>query len=225
MIRLEKSEALGRSIRQDDVEDLAKPTWNLVREAIQTGKVNEALTFLDYAFFEFKSVHDSLCVWIDVAFSQLSNFNEEEIYNVVRKRYGPRMLRWLGDTPGVEESLQRGAEYHRAHGGNLKIKEEPDRYVVTLDPCGSGGQLKRTTEFGVARKAYDWTWGKSNVSLYCSHCCIMWEILPIEARGYPIRITEIADRPEDPCVHLYYKKPELIPEKYFTRIGKPVWKG
>jgi hypothetical protein len=41
----------------------------------------------------------------------------------------------------------------------------------------------------------------------------------IELRGYPVRITLVGDKPEDPCVHLFYKKPELIPEEYFTRIG------
>lgn len=224
MISLEKSDVLGRAIRRGDVQELAKPTWQLVREAIQAGRTEEALTFLDYAYFEFKSVHDSLCVWVDVAFSQLAQFGEEEIYNVVSKRYGPRMRRWLIDTPGAEESLERGMEYHRAHGGNLTVQEEPSRYVVTLDPCGSGGQLKRKTDFGIAQKAYDWTWKKSGVSLYCSHCCVMWEIIPIEVRGYPIRITNIGEKPEDPCVHLYYKKPELIPEEYFTRVGRPVWK-
>jgi len=30
----------------------------------------------------------------------------------------------------------------------------------------------------------------------------------------------IGERPEDPCVHLFYKKPELIPEEYFKRVGK-----
>jgi hypothetical protein len=48
----------------------------------------------------------------------------------------------------------------------------------------------------------------------------MWEILPIEMRGYPIRVNIIGDKPSDPCIHYYYKKPELIPEQYFTRIGQ-----
>jgi len=48
----------------------------------------------------------------------------------------------------------------------------------------------------------------------------MLDIIPIELRGYPIRITIPGDKPEDPCIHLFYKKPELIPEDYFTRVGK-----
>ena len=48
----------------------------------------------------------------------------------------------------------------------------------------------------------------------------MWEIVPIEQRGYPLRIVEVGNKPEDPCVLLFYKNPESIPEKYFTRVGK-----
>jgi len=29
----------------------------------------------------------------------------------------------------------------------------------------------------------------------------------------------MGEKPEDPCIHYYYKKPELIPKEYFTRIG------
>ena len=39
MIRLEKSEVWQKEIRQDDPVDLAIPTWKLVREAMQAGKI------------------------------------------------------------------------------------------------------------------------------------------------------------------------------------------
>lgn len=218
MIKLKKSEALGRMIRQDDPEELVIPTWTLAREAISAGKIDEALAFLDYGFNEIKTLHDSLCSFGDDVLSHLAEINEEEVYKVLKKRYEPGIRRWLSDTPGVEESLQRGLEYQRGHGGECTITEEPDRYVIRCDPCGSGGQLRRIKNVGTTKKAYHWTWSKSGVPYYCVHCCVMWEIIPTELRGYPIRINLIGDRPEDPCIHLYYKKPELIPEEYFKRI-------
>jgi hypothetical protein len=220
MIRLKKSKALGRKIRQDDAKELVIPTWTLIRRAIRAGKAGEALTFLDYACWETKTQHDSLCSFVDGVLTHLASLNEEEIYKVLRKRYEPVIRRWLSDTPGVKESLERGTEYQRSHGGNFTLTEEPDRYVLRCDPCGSGGQLRRTKDVGKMKKGYSWTWGKSGIPYYCVHCCVMWEILPVELRGYPLRITLIGEKPEDPCVHLYYKKPELIPEEYFTRIGK-----
>lgn len=221
MNRLEKSEALGRIIRRGNLEELAQPTWELVSQAIKTGKTDEALSFLDYAFGETKMLHDTFVAWIDSLFTYLAKFDEEEIYKFLRMRYETRVRRWLSETPGMKESMERGIEYQRAHGGHCSIKEESNRYVVTCDPCGSGGQLRKGKDYGIAQKAYPWTWGKKNVSYYCSHCCVFWEIIPIEIRGYPIRVTLIGDRPEEPCVHLYYKQPEEIPEEFFTKIGQP----
>jgi len=219
MVRLEKSKALGRLIRQDDAAELGISTWKLVREAIQAGKVDEALKYLNYGCSEVKMLHDSMISFVDDAFTHLAGFGEEEIYEVVKKRYYPVVRRWLSETPGLEESLQRAVEFQRGHGGSLTVTEEADRYVVRCDPCGSGGQLRRTKDVGTLGKTYPWAWGKSGIPYYCAHCAVLWEILPIELRGYPIRISELGDKPEDPCIHYYYKKPELIPEEYFIRVG------
>jgi len=220
MVRLEKSKALGRRIRQDDPGELAVSTLTLAREATRAGKVDEALDLLDYAYSESKNLHDAIISLVDDLLTHLANINEEEIHKVLRKRFEPIIRHWLSETPDAKGSLQRGIESQRGHGGHCKIIEEPDRYVVACDPCGSGGQLRRVKDVAFVKKAYSWTWNRSDIPYYCIHCCIMWEILPIELRGYPIRINLIGDKPEDPCVHLYYKNPELIPEEYFTRIGQ-----
>jgi len=225
MIRLAKSEILGRLIRQDSIGELTVPTWTLIRDAIRTGKTEEALTLLDYCFNETKPVHDNLCSFVDELLTHLATFGDEEVYAFLRRRYEPMVRRWLTETPDVKESLQRSVEYQRGHGGNCSITEEPDRYVVACDPCGSGGQLRRTKEVLPMKRAYFWTWGKRDIPHYCIHCCVIWEILPIELRGYPIRINEIAENPLDPCIHFYYKRPESIPETFYMRIGQSKTEG
>ncbi len=130
------------------------------------------------------------------------------------------------ETLTPEELVVVIAEEFRAHfsgpgrEGAIWVIEEADRYRIVLDPCGSGGRMRKTELFGVTKKTYPWSWNKSGVPYYCIHCAVMWEIIPIELRGYPIRINLCPDRSEDPCVHLFYKRPQLIPEEYFTRVGK-----
>ena len=119
----------------------------------------------------------------------------------------------------MEETLERCTYSQKGHHANFTIVEEPDRYVVTYDPCGTGGKLRRTRSVGTTKKAYPWSWSKSGVPYYCTHCCVHFETIATEIRGYPIKIALPGNKPEDPCVHLFYKKPELIPEEYFTRIG------
>jgi hypothetical protein len=211
---------LKRKTRKDDPPDLAVSNWDLVSQAIKEGKADEALNFLEYERVESRANNDSFTSFVESLLTYLaSNFGEEEDLKSLKPRYSTRLAEFLSTAHGVLEELQRCAESQRRDHANFTVKEEPDRYVVTYDPCGSGGRLRRTRSVGLTKKPHPWSWGKAGVPYYCSHCCVNWEMTGIELRGYPVRITSVGDRPEDPCVHLFYKKPELIPEEYFTRIG------
>ena len=220
MIRYKKLGVLKRKIRQDDMADLAIPTWTLVREAVQAGEVDKALEFMEYGLAEAKIMHDSLVSFTDAVLTHLAGFGEEEIYKAVRSQFYNIVKNWLSTAPSVEETVKRYSELQRGHFSEFTVVEEPDRYVVRYDPCGSGGRLRRTKNVGATKKAYPWSWGRSGVPYYCVHCCIGWEIIATELQGYPVRINLPGEKPEDPCVHLFYKRPELIPGEYFTRIGK-----
>ncbi|GAF96646.1 unnamed protein product, partial [marine sediment metagenome] len=135
MIRLEKSETLQRKIRQDDVEELAIPTWTLVRKALKAGKVDEALEFIDYACFEVKQIHDILAAFPDIALTHIADCcGEEEIIKVLRKRYYDRAKNIISTIKSPREALQRLIEQQRAHFSEFTVVEESDRYVVRTDP-------------------------------------------------------------------------------------------
>ena len=221
MVRLKKSEALGREIRQDDPKDLAIPTWTLVREAIESGNKEEALDFLEYGCAEAEALHDMVVSGRNEAATYIARFlGEEELPKFWRQAAYDNVKKWVEMTPGTEENLQRFTELHRGHFSKITIEEEPDRYIVRYDPCGSGGRLLRTRNVARVQKAYPWSWSMSGIAYYCTHCCMQREIIPTEICGYPLTVTFPPEKPEDPCIHLCYKKPELIPEEYFTRIGK-----
>ena len=225
MIRFERSEALQRKMRLDDATDLGISTWTLARQAIKAGNAEEALEFINYELSVVRGLIDSLTLFRNMALDRLAAFDEEAVEKLERERYTPWVKDWLSTTPGVEESLHRFTEQFRAHGQiDFTVIEEPDRYVMTLDPCGTGGRLRRARAAEGTKKAYPWSWSKSGVCYYCTHCCVFQEVLPIEMRGYPICVTEYPDNPGDPCIHLYYKKPESIPDEYFTRIGQTPWR-
>lgn len=220
-MKIERSEALGRNIRREEGEALAASTWDEVRSAVQEGRKKEALEGIDYGCAEAKMMHDSMCSFADDALTRLAEVaGDEEVHQLLRKRYEPVISRWLITTPDVRESVERGIEFQRGHFGQTSVKEESDRFVVTCDPCGSGGQLRRTKKVARVKEAHDWTWNKKDVPYYCTHCAIMWEIIPTEMRGHPIRINLPPENDGDPCIHLYYKTPEAIPEEYFERISR-----
>jgi len=210
--------------------EIAKSTWDLLREAIQGGRTDEALELLEQGLNVATAQQSSLASFVGMVATHLAQFGEEELEKVYRDRYYPAAKDWIATTPGVEESVERVVRLMESPYSKITVTKEPDRYVVSLDPCRTGGRLRRgvsvalsklpAVSIGTTRKAYPWCWGKSGVSYYCAHSCLFFEIIPIELRGYPIAVIEYPDNPEDPCVFLFYKKPELIPEEYFARVGK-----
>lgn len=219
MIRLQYSEHLERRIRQDDPQELPISSWTLLREAILAKRTNEALEFLADGQVGAKTMHDLQRGEFALLLTYIAdNFGEEQI-----EKYWRNYLHtgnWLAQGYSVEDEVKIDAEQQRQHQGNLTIVEERDRYVITCDPCGSGGKAKRDKIGGVTKKAYPWAWGKAGVPYYCCYCAIMWEIVPTEIQGYPLRITLPGDNLEDPCIHLFYKNKNLILKEYFTRIEK-----
>lgn len=239
MYKLVQSEALHRKIRKDDWAELGIPTWNLVEQAIREDNGQQALECLDYLFHEeVKYIHDQYADFIYGLLTYLAdNFGEEEVPKALRFMFMPMTSgtlhgrSFLYDTSysiTQEETVQQVAEGMRAHCaclGDLTMREEEDKYVIVNNPCGSGGRMRRSgrTEspynFGATKKPYPWSWGKAGVPYYCVHCALWWGIMAIEAQGYPVRVHEFPGNPNDPCLMIFYKNPELIPEKYFTELG------
>lgn len=234
MVRLEHSKVLGRLLRKEGIEDLGVGTPRKIEEAIDAGRIDEAKKLVQYMRKEFEIVHDIYAQYVqDILAFIAKNYGEEQVEAALRSSLeGWFRIRYDAyNRLSLEEKVQVTAEGMRCHldgperQGDFTIIEEKDRFVFKWDPCGSGGILRRRaeaegTELAVAQKAHDWTWGRQGVCLYCSHCSLVNEILPIEHYGYPNRITEYPERAGDPCIWYIYKNPDDIPEEYYRRIGK-----
>lgn len=231
MIKLQKSESLGRVIRQDDLDSLGISTWTAIKDAIKAGNNQLAVDLVDYLKIEGKRGHNIICDFVWVMLTYIAdNLGEEAVYQAWRNMAGPHYQKLSQITPlemvWVRAESERGLRSGANESGNVEVVEEADRYIIYLDPCGTGGRMRREGRtkppynYGVTKKAYPWSWGKVGVPYYCLHCCIMSEILPIEWHGVPQRITGYSDNPDDPCAFYIYKSPELIPEEFFTRVGK-----
>ena len=232
--RLEFSETLGRLLRKGPLDQLGVGTARRIEALIDCGQYEEAKRMTQYFRKEFEVVHDIYARYVqDLLQFIAENMGEDQVAVAFRSS----LEGWFKERYDVynrlslEEKVQLTAEGMRCHldgperQGDFVIVEEKERYVFKWDPCGSGGVLRRTAaaegrELASAKEAHDWTWGKKGVCLYCSHCSLVNEILPIEHYGYPNRITEYPENPGDPCLWYIYKDPDDIPEQYYTRIGK-----
>jgi hypothetical protein len=129
--------------------------------------------------------------------------------------------------------LMRGHFCGPSDDAHIDVVETDDRWVMSFDPCGSGGRMRRGDpirdqsprtdppfNFARAERAHPWTWGKENVCLYCAHCSFVNEILPIERTGIPLRVTDYPETPGDQCRWTVYKDATAIPEEAYRRVGK-----
>jgi hypothetical protein len=241
MLRLVESDRLKRLIREDDGADLGLPTQEMIVKAIDEGRYEEAKALARYMVPEGKGLHDLFCDWIwDMLTKTAEKDGEEAAYQLCRATQKTWMMRrtWKGLLKmSVEDRVRINAEVMRSHrcgpeqDGEIEIIEEQDRISIKMDPCGSGGRMRRGDpvagtpsrlgppyNFGVTKQAHPWSWGLKNVPFYCIHCAIN-EILPIEWGGYPLWVTGYSDDASKPCYWHFYKKPDLIPDEYFNRLG------
>ncbi len=228
-------------MRRDDFADLGVPTPEAIVKAIDEGRLEDAKDLARYTIPEGKSLHDLFCDWIYDIYSKVgAEHGDEAVYKLSKSTQETWMMRrtWKAFTKiPVEDQVALTAEIMRHHrggpkqDGELEIIEEDDRISIKMDPCGSGGRMRRGDpvdrtpsrlgppyNFGKTEKGYPWCWGKKDVPYYCIHCAVN-EILPIEWGGYPLWVTGYSDDHEAPCYWHFYRDPKLIPEEYFTRLG------
>jgi hypothetical protein len=241
MLRLSDLAVVGRPVRQDEAEDLGRPTQELVAEAVDAGEPEAAKALARYMIPEGKGLHDLFCDWIWNLLSFIAErHGEEEMHQALRASQGGWMLRrtWRGFLGlGVEARVQLTAEIMRAHhggpkqDGELEVLEDEEKFTIRMDPCGSGGRMRRGDpvdgtasrlgppyDFGTTKEAHEWSFGQAGVPYYCVHCAIN-EKLPMEWGGHPLWVTDYDLEPEKPCAWLFYKRADDIPEHYYSRAG------
>ena len=233
--KLEYSKSLGKMVRTESLDEQGILTWDLVRDAILDSKPDEAIEWLRY-------IRDSEGPGpkgpgsgggAQRQLAYIANkYGEEHVQKAIR--WWRKKLMDAGNEPTycmtpLERAQFHGdmerAAYSGPEGEKFEVKQEKDRYVMTLDPCGACGKARRAevegagAKLGKTSKRYKWSWGKANVPYYCAHNCVWWEVMAIEDIGYPVMIYEWSEDPNEPCKVYFYKDPNLIPEKYFTRLG------
>ena len=135
------------------------------------------------------------------------------------------------DRRAVVEALAATWRAHSTSGvgpspASFTVEEDDEKFTFVLNPCGSGqrmvlnGRYQGENAYSTTDEAHDWSFGRKDMPLYCTHCTFMNESLPIEWLGYPLYPL---DPPEDfgqqPCRWYWYKDPADIPERFWSRYG------
>jgi len=102
----------------------------------------------------------------------------------------------------------------------VTVEEQPDRVALSFHPCGSGGRILAEGRHGVVEGAHDFAWNTPGVCRYCVHCCVLQQLGPIDAFGYPARVIDPPTEPGQHCTWTVYRDPSLVPDAAYERVGR-----
>jgi len=210
---------------------------NTLKTAIEQGDASPAASALERLWLEFKIPHDVLVAWINELLNYLSKETEQRVLDSILETHqsiwGDRYTTWDQMTPWEKVALtvegMRGHLSGASRKGDVLVREEEDRFAISFDPCGTGGVLRRgdpetgRTPYqtdGFNKEAHDWTWQKTGVHWYCSHCAIAMEWLPGRQRGYLLRPLDHTLDHNAPCVWYVYKDEKKTRAYHYPRTGQ-----
>ena len=203
----------------------------------------QAMELLDHMRLQFKFPHDVLVAWIqDLLTYVAETWGEEAVLESILETHqsiwGDRYERWDEMTPHEKIALtvegMRGGHFSgERRRGDMTLVDQGDRYKMIMELCGSGGVLRRGDpetgrgphsigEHGTNREPHLWTWQKTGVHWYCSHCCIAMEWLPGRQRGRPLRPLDHVLDPQAPCTWYVYKEEAATRAYHYPRSGLEV---
>ncbi len=205
--------------------------------AIEAHDAAAAIAALELMRVRWAAQHDGLVVWVQSLLADIAErFGEEAVRETVTLAYEhiwkPRYERWSQMSP--VERLQLSVEGMRGghlsgprRRGDVEVADEGDRYVMSLDPCGSCGVLRRgDPDSGRPgqrpegnREPHAWTWGRIGMSWYSVHSPIALEFIQMSSGGPPLRPMEDCDLPDRPCRWFIYKDPTAVRRTHYERMG------
>lgn len=205
--------------------------------AIKANDKQTAGQALERLWLEFKVPHDVLVPWINEMLAYLAQETEQQVLESILETHqsiwGDRYETWDQMTAWEKVALtvegMRGHLSGASRKGDVIVREEPDRYAIAFDPCGTGGVLRRgdpetgrrpyqTT--GMNKDPQEWIWEeKTGVHWYCSHCAIAMEWLPGRQRQYLLRPLDHTLDHNAPCVWYVYKDDQAIRAYHYPRTG------
>ena len=180
MLKIDR-ELLGRPLRVDEpVEELGISSYDRLREAVKAGDTKAALELIDYVQIEGKGLHDLYCDWVYGLLTWIADhLGEERLPEVLQ--YSKQLVSAVftdqfKNFKTKKQLVQWYTEQMRAHRsgpgetGSLTVREEEDRFVISCDPCGAGGRMRRGGEvdgtpprteppynLGTTKQAYPWS--------------------------------------------------------------------
>jgi hypothetical protein len=212
------------------IAEMEKRTVDRLLEAIEEGDKTKAKQIAQHMYNEFLGMHDINRNGVAAIFSFIGRrFGEKVLEEVMMAWAKGWWLPILEKSPKGSGALSQRIRMFvaglRGHLQPLRIKEDDEKVVIQMLPCGTGGRLILEGKYEgpdallTLSGSQRLTYGRANFPVYCAHEPPM-EVLDIEKHGFPFVVVEPArELGKEPCSFIIYKDPSRIPKRYYERLA------
>lgn len=213
---------------EKELEEMGKRTRDLIDEAIDNGELERAKSLNHRMHAEFLSMHDLFRDWIAGLLTYIyENHGEQALEDSMKQSLAAPFKSMIeayerADFRKKVEMLSMGL---RGHLQPMEVTEDDEKVCIKMTPCGTGERLVAEGAYGppknfsLVKKPHVMTYGKSNCPVYCAHEPIL-EMLPMDWVGHLLWVVYPSEEKWGGCRFCIYKRPDLIPEEAYKRLGK-----
>ena len=188
-------------------------------KALKTGKSEEALSYLEDVYNQFRILHDQYCNHLSLTQGLLASTKGDEWFaeftrNLIFEGYRSRFERWKDMT--VEQRVESVCAMHRAHYSDFHVEEDEESFTICITGCNAGGRLTKEgiakRQGAVTKKAYPWSFNRTGFPYYCVHAYFfneLWDDIDIKARvEWGRQYDGQGNQIDEPCKYIIAKKRE-----------------
>ena len=199
---------------KEELKAMGERTLDLLESSIEAGDMETAKKLSQRMYSEFLAMHDLYRDWVtDILTFIGKRYGEEVLYEALKETVGgytARLSSRYTNKP-IRRKMKILVAGLRGHLQPFKIEEDDEKFIITPQPCGSGGRLIKEGGYGPPyhflkiEKPQPMTFNRSNFPVYCAHCYFQ-NITATEPGGPPLFITEPSQKlGEKPCRIYVYK--------------------
>jgi len=223
----------------DELTDMATPYPERIEKKIRSRELDQAILLCREFSKSQVILHDFFAETCTVLWSWLGDkLGDDIIDEMFRYLFSFSGSRQFNDTITAQTPSQLMAlllaKSWRAHScfgsgdfpAKFSITEDDDKFTFHLLPCASGARLwlKGWYDPGRGGKLSEserpWTFQRKDFPYYCLHCPFLNEILRYESDfGALMWPVDPLEAPDKECAWHVYKDANLIPDRYYERLG------
>lgn len=211
-------------MEKQELKRLSISIWDQLHRAVQAGDKSKATELIEEIQENVKKIKGVMTDCIDLALTSLAEqCGEEVVSDVMEKFSGNSIWPVFGEDfarlSGDERLRRRAYGWTALHGVNITIGEDEEKFILKI-PCSTGGLLVAKKERGKVKETHPRFCGERDISLYCTHCLVAFEVMALNRQGHPWWINFPPKRAGELCVQYHYKDITKTPEIYYRRAGK-----